>query len=43
MYSGHRSEQPLPVKTFVAFTIGRMAGNRNVFLDPSELRAARNS
>ncbi|MGT2477480.1 LysR family transcriptional regulator [Paraburkholderia terrae] len=39
IYYGHRTEQSLRVKTFIDFMIERMAGNRNFFLDPSELRA----
>jgi hypothetical protein len=31
----------LRVKTFIDFMIERMAGNKNFFLDPSELRATR--
>lgn len=41
IYYGNRTEQPLRVKTFIDFMIGHMADNRNFFLDPSELRAAR--
>nr|WP_246279073.1 LysR family transcriptional regulator [Paraburkholderia ultramafica] len=41
IYYGHRTEQPLRLKTFIDFMIERMAGNTNFFLDPSELRAAR--
>jgi DNA-binding transcriptional LysR family regulator len=40
IYYGHRTEQPLRVKTFIEFMVDRMAGNRNFFLDPSELRAS---
>jgi hypothetical protein len=38
IYYGHRTEQPLRVKTFIDFMIAGMAHNRNFFLDPSELR-----
>jgi DNA-binding transcriptional LysR family regulator len=41
IYYAHRTEQPLRVKTFIAFMIERMADNRTFFLDPSELPAAR--
>ncbi|MGA7777363.1 MAG: LysR family transcriptional regulator [Paraburkholderia sp.] len=41
IYYGHRTEQPLRVKTFIDFMIERMTDNRNFFLDQSELRAAR--
>jgi DNA-binding transcriptional LysR family regulator len=41
IYYGHRTEQSLRVKTFIEFMIERMADNRNFFLDPVELRAAR--
>lgn len=40
IYYGHRTEQSLRVKTFIDFMVERMAGNRNFFLDPAELRAA---
>lgn len=40
IYYGHRTEQPLRVRTFIDFMIERMADNRNFFLDASELRAA---
>ncbi|WP_118185092.1 LysR family transcriptional regulator [Paraburkholderia phosphatilytica] len=43
VYYAHRTEQPLRVKTFIAFMIERMADNRNFFLDPAELAAARAS
>lgn len=41
IYYGHRTEQPLRVRTFIDFMIERMTDNRNFFLDPSELGAAR--
>jgi hypothetical protein len=41
IYYGHRTEQPLRVKTFIDFMIERLADNRDFFLDPSELRVAR--
>jgi len=41
IYYGHRTEQPLRVKTFIDFMIERVADNRDFFLDPSELRVAR--
>lgn len=41
IYYRHRTDQPLRVKTFIDFMIERIAGNRNFFLDPAELRAAR--
>lgn len=40
IYYGHRTEQSLRVKTFIDFMVERMTGNRNFFLEPSELRAA---
>lgn len=40
IYYGHRTEQPLRVRTFIDFMIERMADNRNFFLNPDELRAA---
>lgn len=39
IYYKHRTEQSLRVKTFIDFMVERMAGNRNFFLDASELRA----
>jgi DNA-binding transcriptional LysR family regulator len=39
IYYKHRTEQSLRVKTFIDFMVERMAGNRNFFLDPSELGA----
>ncbi|WP_133662896.1 LysR family transcriptional regulator [Paraburkholderia sp. BL10I2N1] len=39
IYYKHRTEQSLRVKTFIDFMVERMGGNRNFFLDPSELRA----
>ncbi len=41
IYYGHRTEQPLRVKTFINFMIERIADNRDFFLDQSELHAAR--
>ncbi|MFL9918226.1 LysR family transcriptional regulator [Paraburkholderia fungorum] len=41
IYYRHRTEQPLRVRTFIDFMVGRLAGNRNFYLEPSELRAAR--
>jgi DNA-binding transcriptional LysR family regulator len=41
IYYGHRTEQPLRVKTFIDFMVERMADNRNFFLDANELRAVR--
>jgi DNA-binding transcriptional LysR family regulator len=41
IYYGHRTEQPLRVKTFIDFMVERMADNKNFFLDSAELRAAR--
>lgn len=41
IYYGHRTEQPLRVKTFIDFMVERVADNRNFFFDPDELRAAR--
>ncbi|RQS14801.1 LysR family transcriptional regulator [Burkholderia sp. Bp8998] len=41
IYYRHRTEQSRRVKTFIDFMVERMAGNRNFFVDPSELRAAR--
>jgi DNA-binding transcriptional LysR family regulator len=40
IYYGRRTEQPLRVKTFIDFMIEHMADNRDLFLDPLELRAA---
>lgn len=37
IYYGHRTEQPLRVKTFIDFMIGRVADNRDFFLEQSEL------
>ena len=39
IYYKHRTEQSLRVKTFIDFMVERMAGNRNFFLDASELGA----
>ncbi|MFL9869110.1 LysR family transcriptional regulator [Paraburkholderia fungorum] len=41
IYYRHRTEQPLRVRTFIDFMIGRLAGNTNFYLEPAELRAAR--
>lgn len=41
IYYGHRTEQPLRVKTFIDFMVERMADNKNFFLDANELRAVR--
>ncbi|OAJ63832.1 LysR family transcriptional regulator [Paraburkholderia ginsengiterrae] len=41
IYYGHRTEQSLRARTFIDFMIERMADNRNFFLEPPELRAAR--
>ncbi|WP_322014143.1 LysR family transcriptional regulator [Paraburkholderia sp. J12] len=38
IYYGHRTEQPLRVRTFIDFMIERVADNRNFFLDPAELQ-----
>jgi DNA-binding transcriptional LysR family regulator len=40
IYYGHRTEQPMRVRTFIDFMIERVADNRNFFLDAAELRAA---
>ncbi|SEK12201.1 LysR substrate binding domain-containing protein [Paraburkholderia diazotrophica] len=39
IYYRHRTEQPLRVRTFIDFMIGRLANNKDFFLDPSELGA----
>ena len=41
VYYRHRTEQPLRVRAFIDFMVERLAGNRNFYLEPSELRAAR--
>jgi DNA-binding transcriptional LysR family regulator len=41
IYYRHRTEQPLRVRTFIDFMVARLAGNKNFYLEPSELRAAR--
>ncbi|MFM0198631.1 LysR family transcriptional regulator [Paraburkholderia fungorum] len=41
IYYRHRTEQPLRVRTFIDFMVGRLAGNKDFYLEPSELRAAR--
>jgi len=40
IYYGHRTEQSLRVRTFIDFMVERVAGNREYFLEPQELRAA---
>lgn len=35
----HRTEQPLRVRTFIDFMVERMTGNRDFFLEESEIRA----
>ncbi|QGZ66548.1 LysR family transcriptional regulator [Paraburkholderia acidisoli] len=40
IYYGHRTEQPLRVRTFIDFMIGRLADNRQYFLTADELAAA---
>lgn len=39
LYYRRRTEQPLRVRTFIDFMIGRLADNRDFFLTPAELRA----
>jgi DNA-binding transcriptional LysR family regulator len=39
IYYRHRTEQPLRVRTFIDFMIGRLADNQAYFLEPAELRA----
>ncbi|BCF93429.1 LysR family transcriptional regulator [Paraburkholderia largidicola] len=39
IYYRHRTEQPLRVRTFIDFMIGRLADNKAYFLEPAELRA----
>lgn len=41
IYYRHRTEQPLRVRTFIDFMIGRLAGNTNFYFERGELRAAR--
>ena len=41
IYYRHRTEQPLRVRTFIDFMVARLAGNRDYYLEPAELRAAR--
>lgn len=41
IYYRHRTEQPLRVRTFIDFMVGRLAGNKDFYLEPSEFRAAR--
>jgi DNA-binding transcriptional LysR family regulator len=41
IYYGHRTEQPLRVRTFIDFMVTRIAGNKNFYFEPSELRSAR--
>lgn len=38
IYYKHRTEQSLRVRTFIDFMVERMAGNRDFFLDTSELQ-----
>jgi DNA-binding transcriptional LysR family regulator len=40
IYYRHRTEQPLRVRTFIDFMVERVAGNRNFYFEPAELRAA---
>ncbi|RKP53578.1 LysR family transcriptional regulator [Pararobbsia silviterrae] len=40
IYYRHRTEQSLRVRTFIDFMVERLSGNRDFFLDASELRAA---
>lgn len=35
----HRTEQPLRVRTFIDFVIGKLADNGDLFLSPAQLRA----
>lgn len=37
VYYRHRTEQPLRVRTFIDFVVGRLAGNREFFLAEGEL------
>jgi len=39
IYYRHRTEQPLRVRTFIDFMIGKLADNGDLFLSPGELRA----
>ena len=39
IYYRHRTEQSLRLRTFIDFMIEHIAGNRDFFLDPQELRA----
>lgn len=41
IYYRHRTEQPLRVRTFIDFMVTRLAGNRNFYFEPSELRTDR--
>ena len=38
IYYRHRTEQPLRVRTFIDFMVDRLAGNKDFFLEPGELR-----
>ncbi|MFM0738756.1 LysR family transcriptional regulator [Paraburkholderia xenovorans] len=40
IYYRHRTEQPLRVRTFIDFMVARLAGNKQFYLEPAELRAA---
>ncbi|BAN26213.1 LysR family transcriptional regulator [Caballeronia insecticola] len=39
IYYRHRTEQPLRVRTFIDFMVGKLADDRTFFLTPAELRA----
>ncbi len=41
IYYRHRTEQPLRVRAFIDFMVARLAGNKDFYLEASELRAAR--
>ncbi|KVK74435.1 LysR family transcriptional regulator [Burkholderia ubonensis] len=41
IYYGHRTEQALRVRTFIDYMISRVAGNREFYLDTTELRDRR--
>ena len=38
IYYRHRTEQPLRVRTFIDFMVDQLAGNKDFFLEPGELR-----
>ncbi len=40
IYYGHRTEQPLRVRTFIDFMVERLAGNKDFYFEPSEFLAA---